>query len=386
MNNRENLLNMLHGRPTDSIPMIFGGFMDEPTIHKFCPPDCYDENTYYIPSDDPQHDAFSSEPRATESRQAAIRLAAYLDAATMGVGKGGPIPFAHGGPGEIAPHVIERGDNYKILEYEGGHWRKIHYRPHSIHYYHFPVTTESDLDSLILPNMRDAVRFQDIDEDSRTLKEAGFVPTGSIQGFFSGIHNSFMEFEDTLVNLMLEPGFMKRLTEKLARMSLDAVQMLLDRGVEIIDVADDLGNAAGLLISPELFRQFFLPWYEELTSIVHRSGGFLHMHSHGNIEPILPDLVHIGVDIMNPFDPDENPDLPDLVRRFGNKIIFCGGVPGALYRYNLAEVRTIVQRACALSKIAERGYICMYSSGPEEQPLSEWHQWQDIVRDACAIK
>jgi hypothetical protein len=382
MNNRDNLLNMLKGRPTESIPLIFCGFLDEKTTHKFAPPECYDENTYYIPSDDPLRDVFSPELRTAESRKAAVNLGHYLDCATMGVGKGGLLPFAHGGPGEIQPKVIERGENYKILEYEGGHWRRIHYRPHSIHYYNFPVTTAADLEKLVLPDMLDPARFRDVEEDCRTLKEAGLVPTGSIQGFFSGIHNSFMAFEDTLVNLMLEPDFMRDVTARLARMSLDAARMMLDRGVEIIDVADDLGNAAGLLISPTLFRDYFLPWYEELVSLVHGKGGFVHMHSHGNIAPILPDLIQIGIDIMNPFDWDENPDLPDLVRRYGDKLIFCGGLTGALYQFDSEEVKRMIHRACALSEIAERGYIFMYSSGPEDLPLSEWELWQRIIRNA----
>ena len=383
MSRRDDLLGMLsgQGKPV-RIPFIFNGFHDEKAMHKLAPEDCYDENTYYIPSDEPPRDRFAPEPRTQESRMRAVRMAEYLDMATIGVGKGGVFPFGHGGPGEIQPVVAERTEARKVLLYEGGHRRQINYNPHSIRYFDFPLETEADLERLRLPDMRSPERFQDIEEDCRVFKAAGFVPTGCIQGFFSGIHNSFMGYEDTLVNLLLEPVFMKRVTEALARMSLDAVDMLLERGVEIINLCDDLGNAAGLIVSPEVFRTFFLPWYEELARIVHERGGYVHLHSHGNIRPILPDLVSAGIDIINPFDWDENPDLPHLVAAFGREIIFCGGVVGPLYEYDLDEVEQIVRRACGLAEVAEKGYILMTGGTLDVLPNATWDAWLEMFGKA----
>jgi len=382
MSNRDDLLAVIRGEKPERIPYIFIGFWDEKTMHKFVPADCYDENTHSVPSDDPPRERFSCEPRTPDSRQRAVRLARYLDMATLGAGKGAVLPFGHGGPGEIQPVVTERTAQHKILEYEGGSRRRHGYNPHAIMYYHFPVKAEADLETLELPDMRDPVRFQDVEPDCRCFKAAGFAATGVIQGFFSGIHNSFMSFEDTMVNLLLEAAFMKKLTRRLAEMSLQAVQMLLDRGVEIINLCDDLGTADGLLMSPGLFREFFLPWYEELVHRVHARGAFVHLHSHGNIAPLLPDLAAIGIDIINPFDWEENPDLPELVRRFGKHFVFCGGCLGDLYRHPIAEVQAAIRRACALARIAERGYILSISGATEDLSIEEWDAWRDIVSKA----
>ena len=383
MSNRDDLLNLLEGRgQPERIPFVFMGFNDEKAMHKLAPADCWDENTYCNPSDDPPRDRFSSEPRTRESRQRAVRMSEYLDMATVGVGKGGVFPFGHGGPGEIQPLVVERTREYKILQYEGGHRRRFNYDPHSIRFYDFPLKTAADLETLQLPDMKDPARFSDIPGDARFIREAGYMSTGCIQGFFSGIHNSFMAFEDTLVNLLLEPEFMRQVTAILAEMSLDAVDMLLERGVEIINVCDDLGNADGLLISPQVFREFFLPWYEELTRRVHERGAYLHLHSHGNIAPVLPDLVAIGVDIINPFDWDENPDLPALVKQYGRDIIFCGGVIGSLYEHSTDEIRHIVERACGLAEIAERGYILITGGALDTLSHEQWDAWLEIFSRA----
>ena len=85
MSNRDDLLSLLAGRGAERIPFIFMGFNDEKTMHKLAPAECYDENTYYIPADDPARDAFAAEPRTRESRERAIAFhsercfASYMD-------------------------------------------------------------------------------------------------------------------------------------------------------------------------------------------------------------------------------------------------------------------------------------------------------------------
>ena len=379
MSQRDDLLGMLSGRKPERIPFIFMGFQDEKAIRKFAPEDCHDENTYYIPSDNPPRDGFSDRPRTQESRERAVRMSEYVQMATVGVGKGGVFPFGHGGPGEIQPKVIERTPEYKILGYEGGHKRRINYNPHSIRYYDFPLQTEANLDRLELPDMRDPARYADVEADAALIKGSGFVPTGNIQGFFSGVHNSFRDYEEAMVALLASPEFTRRVTEVLARMGLAAVDMLMDRGVEIINVCDDFGNAGGLIISPELIRAFFMPWYAELADLVHKKGGYLHLHSHGNIREILPDLASIGVDIINPFDWEENPDLPELVKLHAKDFVFCGGTAGAMYQHDFEEVAAIVKRACALSEHAEKGYILLMGGPLETQPRETWDAWMDII-------
>jgi len=378
MSNRDDLFKVLSGEKPERIPCVHFGFWDEKAMHKLAPADCYDENTLSILSDDPPAVNYSKEPRTRESRNRAIRMAQHLDMAAIGVGKGGVTSFGHGGPAEIQPVVIERTDQYKILQYEGGHKRRVNFDPHSIMYYDFPVKDEDDMACLELPDMKNPERFADIEEDSRAFKEAGFVPTASIQGFFAGLHNSFMDFQNTMINLLDKPDFMKRFTAVLAKMSFDAVEMVMDRGVEIVDVCDDLGNAEGLLVSPDMVRKFFLPWYEELVRVVHKKGGYVHLHSHGNISPVLPDFVSIGIDIINPFDWEENPDLPELVKTYGDRVIFCGGSVGDLYKHSLEEVEYIVRRACSLARVAEKGFIFMGNAGIEDLTLKEWESWRSI--------
>ncbi|MBT3344761.1 MAG: hypothetical protein HN404_17300, partial [Gemmatimonadetes bacterium] len=137
-----------------------------------------------------------------------------------------------------------------------------------------------------------------------------------------------------------------------------------------------------LILSPELIREFFFPWYEELVGLVHDKGAYLHLHSHGNIRQLLPDLAAMGVDILNPFDIEENPDLPDLVSKHSQDFIFCGGTTGVLHEYSVDEVREIVHRACDLSALAERGYILMAGGAISTLSQETWQAWMEIFSEA----
>lgn len=382
MSHRDDLLGLLSGHKPDRIPFIFMGFHDEDTTHRLAPPDCWDENTYCVPPATSSLGRFSPEPRTADSRERAVRMSRYLDMCTVGVGKGGVFPFGHGGPGEIQPQVIEQTPEYRVLRYEGGHKRRMNRNPHAIRCFDFPLKTEADLERLELPDMRDPRRYRDIEADAAYIRDAGFVSTGCVQGFFSGIHNSFMEYEDTLANLLLKPDFMRDVTARLARMSLDAVDALLERGVDVITVCDDLGTADALLLSPQLIRGFFFPWYEELVSRIHAKGAYLHLHSHGNIRELLPDFAAMGVDILNPFDWEENPDLPGLVRKHSRDFIFCGGTTGILHEHSVQGVRQIVRRACDLAALAERGYILLTGGAISTLPHDTWRAWMEIFSEA----
>jgi hypothetical protein len=102
----------------------------------------------------------------------------------------------------------------------------------------------------------------------------------------------------------------------------------------------------------------------------------VHLHSHGNIALVLDQLVSAGIDIINPFDWNENPDLPGLVRTFGDRVVFCGGMVGDLYRYPPSEVERIARRACGLARLAKRGYLFMGCPGMEELSVEEWNGWR----------
>ncbi|MBN2288752.1 MAG: hypothetical protein JXQ83_05420 [Candidatus Glassbacteria bacterium] len=363
MSEYQDMLAVLSGERPERSPYCPMGHWSLQACRKLLPAGCVDENLYSLPET-----SFPQGPRTEASRRVGLNYARHLGASTLGTGKGGALPFGHGGPAEIIGHLELEEDKVRIYRFEGGSTRAYHYDPHAVHYGHsMPVNSPDDLEKLALPDPHDPQRWQDIAPDAEAFTSSGIMPAAKIMGFFSGIHNNFLDFQKLMIALIEDPEFVHRLTARLAEWSLACAGEVLDRGVRLVEVCDDLGTPEGMLISPEMFAEFFLGWYRRLFELCHSRGAFVHMHSHGNIAAILPMLADAGVDILNPFDPGENPHLEELIERFSGSFVFCGFVPSNYYLLEKdRDIEALFARAAALGRKCRRGYIMMEHGFPEE--------------------
>jgi uroporphyrinogen decarboxylase len=96
-------------------------------------------------------------------------------------------------------------------------------------------------------------------------------------------------------------------------------------GVEGILMTDDWGTQLSPMISPAMWRKFFAANYRRVFDEIHRAGKLVMFHSCGNILPLIGDLIDVGVDILDPIQP-EAMDIVEVAKRFGGKVTFCGGI------------------------------------------------------------
>lgn len=157
-------------------------------------------------------------------------------------------------------------------------------------------------------------------------------------GFFvflmmNGIHDisRFIRgTEEFYIDLSIYPRTAHVLLDKLLEFNLAYLKMCMEHakgGIDAVFCGDDFGSQRGMLMSPKMWRTFIKPRFKELIEKVHEYGLKYCHHSCGGIRPIIPDLIEIGVDVLNPIQPRAtgmNPD--DLGREFGRDIIFYGGI------------------------------------------------------------
>ncbi|MFN2108846.1 MAG: uroporphyrinogen decarboxylase family protein [Anaerolineae bacterium] len=92
-------------------------------------------------------------------------------------------------------------------------------------------------------------------------------------------------------------------------------------------VAEDLGSQEQLLFSMRHIREFLLPRMKRMMDLVHEGGGVVFTHSDGAIRPVIPDLIDIGMDVLNPIQwRCKGMEREGLKRDFGDQIIFHGGM------------------------------------------------------------
>ena len=120
--------------------------------------------------------------------------------------------------------------------------------------------------------------------------------------------------------------------------------------VDIVTYADDYGTQESQIISPDMFRRLIKPRVKILfeTFIKSAPQAKRFFHSDGNVRPLIPDFIEMGVDILNPIQTSTGSisDLPALKKRFGKNIVFCGAIDThrILPFGSVAEVREEVKR------------------------------------------
>jgi uroporphyrinogen decarboxylase len=159
-----------------------------------------------------------------------------------------------------------------------------------------------------------------------------------------------------LFDLIDNPVKAGALLDKLTEMHLANLDRLLpavDGYVQIIQMGDDLGTQNGLEISPRLYREVFKPRQKMIYEAVRRKSGLrLFLHSCGAIADILPDLIEIGVEIINPVQTSaRGMDPARLKREYGKDLTFWGGgcdTQRILPLGTPAEIRAHVRERMAL--------------------------------------
>ena len=108
--------------------------------------------------------------------------------------------------------------------------------------------------------------------------------------------------ENALVDLHLYKDEVHRLFKELCDFYIGIIERTRNEiGCDGVYVTDDLGSQQDLMFSPEIFREMFLPYYRKIVETCHKNGLHFWLHSCGNIEKILPDLIEIGVDVLHPI-------------------------------------------------------------------------------------
>jgi uroporphyrinogen decarboxylase len=160
--------------------------------------------------------------------------------------------------------------------------------------------------------------------------EGRAVFVGSICGGLSEGLFKMRGFEDGYMDLAAEPARARQVMERILEIKLaywDRVLRELGELVDVVGEADDLGGQDRPLFSPTTYRSLVKPLQRELFSFIRaRTSARIFLHSCGAIRELIPDLIEIGVDILNPVQVSAvGMDGAGLKRDFGRDLTFWGG-------------------------------------------------------------
>jgi len=188
------------------------------------------------------------------------------------------------------------------------------------------------IDAFPWPDPADPARYAGLAATARRIvdEEGRAVLIGSICGGLSEGLFKMRGFEDGYMDLAAEPDRARQVMEKILEIKLaywDRALAELGDAVDVIGEADDLGGQDRTLFAPATYRALVKPLQRELFSFIHsRTSARVFFHSCGAVRDLIPDLIEIGVDILNPVQVSAaGMDSAELKREFGRDIVFWGG-------------------------------------------------------------
>ena len=143
--------------------------------------------------------------------------------------------------------------------------------------------------------------------------------------------------EQAMMDFLLYPEIARYCLEKIFDLCYELNRRIYDTipgKVVLSYIAEDFGSQENLLYSPQVIRTFFFPGMKRMIQLAHEAGAFAFHHSDGAIRKILPELIEIGIDILNPIQwRCQGMERQALKHDFGNQVVFHGAMDN---QYTLA--------------------------------------------------
>ena len=334
MTHRERVLRTLNHQEPDRVPLDLGCTRSTSIVVQ-----AYERLNRHLGSQEPPR-IFSKWLNISHPSQAML---ARFDIDTRSVSQGSP-------------------DNWQDILFPDGsyqdEWGVVRSRPAGCLYYDLtksPLAGDvgvSDLEKLRWPDPHDPGRCRGLAEEAKRL-HAGTdfaialnMPGGTVT------QAQFMRgFEDWFADLVADPAFYHALMEKITDLWIEMARDELDAVGDNADLCffgDDVAFQDGPMMSMDLYRKMVKPYHKRLFSYIKsRTSAKVFYHSCGSVVHLIPDLIEIGVDVLNPIQVSAaGMDTKALKREFGKDICFWGAIDTqrVLPFGTPAEVETEVKR------------------------------------------
>ncbi len=183
-----------------------------------------------------------------------------------------------------------------------------------------------------------------------------------------------MGFNDFALSLIMDEQLVADVFKKVAEIQFKGLEQILEMPhIAAVWVVDDLAFGTGPMISPQAFRDHVFPWYKEMARRCHERGRLFFMHSDGDINRLMADIIDVGVDLIQPIDPTCL-DILEFKHNYGDRICLAGNVANELLRSGTPE--DVEARVLELlDKVAPGGGYCLGSGNS----VPDWARFDNYM-------
>ena len=301
---------------------------------------------------------------------------------------------------DVRPIFVNRPSNWEldIKEEEDHYWymdefKRKFKKPTNGHYFDrvtFPLA-DTNIDDYVWPDPTDSARFKDIEKAAKKKIEesdaALVFPRGPGNGFLQ-MGARMYGYERWFTMLGSGSKDVDKFLDKYLEFKMKFWGSLLDKVgqyLEVICELDDLGTQTSQWLSLEMYRKYIKPYQRKLFDYIKSKADVkIFFHCDGAINPFIPELIDVGIDILNPIQYScigMNPG--ELKKEFGKDLVFWGGgidTQKILPRANRKEVKEEVKKR--INDLAPGGgfvFAAIHHIQPEVPP-------ENIVAMVEAVK
>ena len=216
-------------------------------------------------------------------------------------------------------------EKYELLPFGDGEgeYRESVFQPYKT------MTTVEEMKQYPLPSPS-WYDYSDIEEQCEVYKDyVVWIGGTSVPDFINGI-SRVRGVEQVLLDIATEDPVFIRLLDMFEEFFYEKTKRTLEAAngkVDVLCIGDDLGTQNGLLISPRSFEKLFAPRLKRFIDLAHEYGIYAMMHSCGSVYKLIPNLIDIGLDILEVVQIDaKDMEIEKLHKEFYKKIAFCGSM------------------------------------------------------------
>jgi len=264
-------------------------------------------------------------PEAAEALKKKLGVEDYYDmlaalGSDMLVAGAGISTGFYGEGDENGEYITPWGCTFKYFANQSGSYTEI---------FKHPLADDTDGSLLAAYRIPDPLEESQYDTLKRIIEKYG--ETHFICGSLACSIFEAAWYTSGLVNVLermaLDPDYANALFDKMMEFPLKAGPKMIDMGVDMIWLGDDVGMQDRMMISPDTWREYFKPRMKKLIGEFKKYKPDIKVayHSCGYIKPIIPDFIEIGLDVLNPIQPLAM-DPAELKKEFGDELCFWGSM------------------------------------------------------------
>jgi len=281
--------------------------------------------------------------------------------------------------------VIEETDEYVIRTTQWGAtirtWKHAGSVPEFLDFTIKDPETWQDAKARMKPT-RDRIDWERLKRDYKVWREEGYWIGAHLWFGFDVTHAWTVGTERLLIAMATQPEWVSDMFNHYLDVDIALLDMVWDAGYRFDEVhwPDDMGYKHSQFFSLDMYRELLKPVHKRAADWAHAKGAKVRLHSCGDINPLIPELLDVGIDMLNPLEVKAGMDPVALKKKYGDRLAFHGGLNAVLYG-EPEEMWKEMRRVIPVMK-ENGGYVASSDhSVPESVSLEQFRQFVELAKE-----